>query len=57
MAGRPSDFSLEQLRVIERALLAAMWAPSLRAGDRSVTAATLAQVQGMIRGAERREAG
>jgi hypothetical protein len=57
MAGRPSDFSLEQLRVIERALQTAVWQTTLSRDDRSVIAATLAQVQGMIRGAERREAG
>ncbi len=50
------EFSLEQLRLMERAVEMAVYQLTLTVRDRSVMEATRYQLQAMIRGAERREA-
>ena len=55
--GVRSEFSLEQLRLLARAIESAQFVITLTVYDRSVMAATLAQVRALIKGAERRGEG
>lgn len=47
------DFSVEQLRLLVRAVESARFVITLSVADRSVMDATLEQLRGLIRGAER----
>ena len=48
------DFTVAQLRLLVRAVESARFVITMTVADRSVADVTLAQLQAMIRGAERR---